>query len=154
MNATIENKPAMRAAGLRHIGPYNTIGEAFSRLGAIAGQAGLYAHPGAAMIAIYHDDPQTVPADELRSDAAIVVPEGVPIPAGLTEQRVPAGRYACTIHAGPYDTLPDTWKKLSREWVPSQGLRIGAPPSYERYINNPMQVAPADLRTEVCVPLA
>lgn len=28
-----------------------------------------------AMIALYHDDPGTVPPDQLRADAAMVVPE-------------------------------------------------------------------------------
>ena len=55
------------------------------------------------MIAIYHDDPETTPQDQLRSDAALVVPEGVTLPEGLAEQHIAGGRYARTLYVGPYD---------------------------------------------------
>lgn len=153
MNVEIQQKPAMRAAGLRHVGPYNQINEAFGRLGEIARRAGLFNHPGAAMIAIYHDDPESTPVDKLRSDAAIVVPENTKIPDGLTERRLPAGRYACTIHIGPYERLPDTWSKLMGEWIPANNLRIVDGESYELYLNDPTTTPKEQLRTEICVPV-
>jgi AraC family transcriptional regulator len=154
MDVTIEQRPALRAAGLRPVGPYDQISEAFGRLGQIAGRAGLFAQPGAAMIAIYHDNPQSTPAAELRSDAAVVVAEDVKLPLELTEQRVDGGRYACTIHVGPYEKLPETWAMLMRQWLPANKLRMADGPSYELYLNNPMQVPPEQLRTQICIPLA
>lgn len=146
-------KPELRAAALRHVGPYNEIGRAFAQLGAIAGPAGLFQHPGAAMIAIYHDAPGTTAPDKLQSDAAVVIPEGVAIPAGLTEQRVRAGRYASTVHEGSYETLGETWGRLMNEWIPANKLRMAPRESYEVYLNDPSQVRPEELRTEICVPV-
>ncbi|MCY1004512.1 AraC family transcriptional regulator [Nannocystis pusilla] len=121
MHVDIETKPALRVATVTHVGPYNRISEAFARLGALAGPAGLFATPAAAMVAIYYDDPEVTPPEQLRSDAGLVVPEGVDLPAGLGEQRLPAGRYARTTHIGPYTQLGDAWSRLMGEWLPRSG---------------------------------
>jgi AraC family transcriptional regulator len=153
MQVDLEQRPAMRAAGVRHIGPYMQINQAFAKLGEIAGPAGLFNHPGAAMIGVYYDDPQSTPADRLRSDAAVVVADGIPIPPGLTELRIPGGRFACTIHRGSYERLGETWSRLMGEWIPAHNLRVADGQSYERYINNPAQVPTEQLETEICVPV-
>src|SRR5262245_12503445 len=90
MDVEIREMPELRVGALRHIGPYNQIGEAFGRLGAIAGAAKLFDKPGAAMVALYHDDPQSTPADQLRSDAGVAVAADAALPPELVEHRVPA----------------------------------------------------------------
>jgi len=154
MTVEIKQMPELRVATVRHVGPYNQISQAFERLAAIAGPAGLFAQPGAAMVGIYHDIPDTTPQDQLRSDAGIVIPEGGPLPDGLAEERLPAGRYACTLHVGPYEQLGDAWARLMGEWLPASGHRIGPAASYEIYHNTPAEVRKEDLRTELCIPLA
>src|SRR5579885_3473187 len=89
MNVTIEEMPSLRVATIPHVGPYNRISEAFQRLGALAGPAGLL-RQGAMMIAIYHDDPEAMPAEQLRSDAGLTVPDDVQLPAEIIEKRLPA----------------------------------------------------------------
>jgi AraC family transcriptional regulator len=153
MNVDITDMPELRVASVRHVGPYNQIPKAFERLGAVAGPAGLLQRAGA-MIAIYYDDPETTPQDQLRSDAALVVPEGADVPAGLVEQHLVAGRYAHTVHVGPYEQLGDVWARFFGEWLPASGNRIGDGVSYEIYVNNPTQVPKEQLRTELYVPLA
>lgn len=154
MDATIKDMPAYRLAAVRHVGPYNQISEAFAKLGAIAGPAGILGHADCLMLAVYHDDPEGTPPDQLRSEAALTVPEGAPLPDGLVELHVPAGRYASTMHKGPYDTLGDTWSRLMGQWIPSKGHRIADTDSYEIYRNNPLQVPKEELLTELFVPLA
>lgn len=155
-NATrveVRDVPEMRVATTRHIGPYAAIPEAFDRLGAVAEAEGLYSIPDTEIVAIYHDDPMTKPEEELRSDAGIVVPEGRTIPATLTEQRIPAGRYATFVHTGPYAELGENWRRFRSEWIPAAGLREGAGPSFERYLNMPGEVPPQELRTELHIPI-
>lgn len=153
MDVEIKDKPEMRVAAVRHVGPYNQIHEAFEQLGRIAGPAGAF-RPGAAMIAIYHDNPESTPQDQLRSDAAISIPPDAPLPAGLTEHRVDGGRYACTEHRGSYETLGDTWQRFMGEWLPASGHRTGSGVSYELYLNNPANTPTPELRTELCIPIA
>lgn len=151
MNATIETMPEMKVATVHHIGPYNQIGEAFARLGPLAGP--LIGMPGTMMVGIYHDDPEGVPAAELRSDAGLVVPPSAHVPAGLATMTIPAGRYAKAIHKGAYDRLGDAWSQLMGVWIPQHDERIGSGVSFEVYRNTPMDAQPEDLVTELYVPL-
>jgi len=154
MEVQITQMSELRVGTVRHIGPYNQIPEAFGRLGAIASGAGLFKYPGVAMLAIYHDDPESVPQDQLRSDAAIAVPDDAPLPAELVEQRLPAGRYARAVHVGPYERLGDAWARFMGEWLPASGQRVGPGVSYEIYTNDPRTVPKEELRTEMYIPLA
>jgi AraC family transcriptional regulator len=154
MNVTIETFPELRVAAVRHVGPYHDIGQAFQRLDALARAGGLTGQPDAFLIGIYLDDPQTTPAAELRSDAGITIAAQAPLPAGLTETRVPAGRYARTTFIGHYAELPDVWARLWREWLPASGQRPAPHPSFEIYRNTPMDTRAEDLRTDLYLPIA
>ncbi len=153
MNVESKTLPPLRVAAVRHVGAYNAISEAFVRLGELAGKAGLLGRPGTQMIALYHDDPDAVPVAELRSDAAVTVPEDAALPPGTTELRIPGGTYASTTHVGPYTGLSDAWAKLMGGWLPSSGCRIGEGPSFEIYRNTPMTAPPEELVTELYVPI-
>ena len=152
MSVEIKMLPAMRLAAVQHTGPYNQIGSAFRELGRIAGPAGLFAHPGAMMMGLYKDDPATTPASQLRSAAGVVIPEGVTIPSGLVEERVAAGRFACGLHVGSYEGLSDAWARFKNELRTSDHQHRPAT-SYEIYLNDPSRVQPADLKTEICIPV-
>jgi AraC family transcriptional regulator len=154
MNVKIEAMPELRVASVRHVGPYNQIPQAFERLGELVDHTDLTGAPGAAMIAIYHDDPEAVPAEQLRSEAALIVPESAVLPAGLAEQRIPRGLYARTIHIGPYELLGDVWARFMGEWLPQSGHRLGHGSSYELYRNTPGQVPTEELWTELYLPIA
>ena len=152
MHADIIDQPAMRVAVVRHRGPYHRIGEAFSKLGEIAGPAGLFG-PNAKMIGIYYDDPDTTREAELRSEAGITVSESVLIPQGLAEVRIPAGRMARATHIGGYEGLNESWARLTGDWLEQSGQRLGDGVSYEIYLNTPMDTPKEKLRTELYIPL-
>jgi len=154
MHVEITEQPERRVGTVRHIGPYNQIPLAFERLGAIASQAGLVGRPGIEMLAIYHDDPETTPLDQLRSDAAVTIPGDIPVPDGLVEQRLPGGRYASTLHTGPYEALGDTWARFMGEWLPSSGKRIWQGVSFEKYLNTPAEVPKEQLQTLLFIPVS
>jgi AraC family transcriptional regulator len=152
MDVIIKDLPELRVATLRHVGAYSQISEAFARLGELAGPAGLI-EASPTMLAIYHDDPETTPAAELRSDAGLVISNEARIPAGMGEQRLQAGRYACTTHIGPYEQLGDVWGRFMGEWLPSSGQRVKDGAAYEIYRNMPGQVPRSELRTELYIPI-
>jgi AraC family transcriptional regulator len=154
MDVDITERPELRVGTIRHIGPYNQIPVAFQRLGMVAGRGGLLGHPAATMLAVYYDDPETTPQEELRSDAGVVIAENARLPEGLVEQRIPGGKYARTVHVGPYEQLGDAWARLMGEWLPASGYRIGPGVTYEVYLNDPSRVAKEELRTELYVPIA
>jgi len=150
MNVEIIELPEMRVATVSHRGAYNQISEAFARLGELAGRAGLFG-PDSAMIGIYHDDPRTTPEAELRSEAALVISPEAVLPAGLNEQRIPAGRYARTTHVGPYEELADLWPRFMGDWLPKSGYRVRGGASFEIYRNMPGLVPKEKLITELYI---
>jgi AraC family transcriptional regulator len=152
MNVELKTLNELRLATVRHVGPYNRISEAFARLGDVVGPAGLIG-PESQMLALYHDDPETTPLAELRSDAAVTVPEGKPIPQELVEQRLPGGLYACVRHVGSYDKLPDVWSRFLGEWLPASQHRMKDGVSFEIYRNTPENAAKDQLVTELYAPL-
>ncbi|WP_394833360.1 AraC family transcriptional regulator [Pendulispora rubella] len=154
MNVTIEEMPEFRLATVRHVGPYHRISEAFARLGALAGPAGLFQGPPPKMLAIYHDDPETTAPENLQSDAGLTVTAGVRVPDGTVEMTIPAGRYAHATHVGPYTELGDAWNRLMGGWLPQSGHRVGDGPTYEVYRNNPTNAAPHELITDLYLPVA
>jgi AraC family transcriptional regulator len=152
MHVDIKTFPELRVGAVHHVGPYTQISKAFERLGGIAGRAGLI-DGSSEMVALYYDDPETTPADQLQSDAAIMLPPDASLPAGLSEQRIPSGQYASTVHTGPYEQLPDAWARFMGEWLPSSDYRLREGASCEVYLNDPMTVAKSELLTELRIPV-
>ena len=107
MDVEITPLPALRVGVVR--GDMAHMQQSWERLMAIAGPAGLMGKPGVAIAAIVPveviTEPASTPPERRRYDAAIVVPEDALLPAGLIEDRVPAGRYARAVYIGPYEGL-------------------------------------------------
>jgi AraC family transcriptional regulator len=152
MQVDIVEQPARRLGTVRHVGPYHGVGQAFGTLGGLLASSGAE-KDATEMLALFHDDPRTVAADTLRSDACVALPDGVPMPAGLVEQRLPAATCASIVHVGPYEQLPAVWAQLG-QWMGTSGRRPAEMPSWEIYLNDPRVTPPSDLRTQLCVPLA
>ena len=154
LQVRIEDMDTLRLAGIPHKGPYIEIGSTFEKTFAFAGGAGLLG-PSMRMIGLYYDDPNSVPARNLNSFAAITLPDGFAgdLPAGLELREMPAGRHAVAIHKGPYADLHVTWDRLFSAWLPQSGEEPDDRPTMEEYLNNPRETPQADFLTAVCLPL-
>jgi hypothetical protein len=75
----------------------------------------------------------------------------VPIPSTLRIERRPAQRVAWLVHHGPYEDEGPTLAALYA-FVAEQGLEPAGPHT-EIYVTDPTRTAPADLRTEIRVPV-
>ncbi|MCV6583955.1 MAG: AraC family transcriptional regulator [Marinibacterium sp.] len=149
---TIRDQAPMHLAALTHTGPYTEIGQAFEELSAIFSARNLWPH-ARGMVGIYYDDPDTVAAADLRSAAAVVVAPGFEMPDNLTPLDLPGGPHAVLPFQGPYAGLHEAYGYLYGSWLSGSGREPADAPSYEIYLNSPMDTAPADLRTEICLPL-
>ena len=144
--------PTLRLAGLRHRGPYIQIGAAFDRLFARAGGRGLIG-PATRMLGIYYDDPQSVPAAALRSDATITVGDEVADDGDVRILTLAGGRHAVVLHRGPYSELERAYAWLYRGWLPQSGHEAADRPCFEEYLNNPRELPPEEWLTAVHLPL-
>ncbi|HKH75009.1 MAG TPA: AraC family transcriptional regulator [Vicinamibacterales bacterium] len=151
-HATIREAPALTVAGLAHSGDYINIGSTFERLMAMAGGQGLLG-PWTRSFGIYYDDPASTPREALRADACVTLPDDKMPGGDLQLREIRGGRYAVTLHVGPYAELhfPYTW--LYGTWLPKSGEEAAHAPSIEEYLNDARVVPPSELRTEIWLPL-
>ena len=146
----ILEQPARRLAALPHTGPYIEIGKGFETLTTLITSRNLWSHAHG-MIGVYYDDPDAVPASELKSHAGIAVDAAMEIAEPLTELLLLGGRYAVMHYQGPYSGLKAAYGHMYGTWLPQSGAELGDQAPIEVYLNSPMDTAPDDLLTDVCV---
>ncbi len=148
---TIRDEPTRRVVGLPHVGEYHLVGKAFESFAALCQTRGLWPHVGASL-AIYYDDPEGTPGRELRSFAGGEF-HGAEVPEGLQERELAGGKVAVVTYKGAYSGISSAYDSLFGNWLPTSGEEPADRPCYEIYLNNPREVAPEELLTEVCLPL-
>jgi AraC family transcriptional regulator len=150
--AVIRQVPTIRVAALPHRGPYMMIGNTFERLSVMAAGLNLFG-PETRSFGIYYDDPAVTPTDAHRADACITVPDGW-TPGGELELReIRGGRYAVTLHVGPYAELEHQYRWLYSTWLEQSGEEPADAPCIEAYLNDARLVPAPELRTEIWLPL-
>ena len=152
MQIDVIERPQMRAAALRHVGPYPQIGPVFDKLVGIAVVSGWFSLPEACTLLMTYDCPDTVPATELRSDAAVVVGPDSVLPVDVDELIIPAGRYVRGVYIGPYSGLADAWTAFSDN-VRAAGYAVEGSTALEMYVSDPRSCPVDELRTELYLPL-
>jgi len=134
-------------------GPFDQIPGAFET---IYGWLQAEGHvPQGMPVAVYLNDPAEVePADALwelwapvERDAAACGPDA----EGLAVRRIPMMTVATTMHQGPYEEVGTAYERLIA-WIAEQGLEIAGPPM-EAYLNDPYEVTPEEILTEVLIPV-
>lgn len=152
MQVDIKKLEPSRVALIRHTGPYQEIGPVFERLLAWADGRDVIG-PEAMVLGRYYDDPDATPAEKLRSEAAVTVGDDVEDDGEITIGELAGGSYAVVRHRGCYSKLIDTYRWVYGQWLPTSGREPGDVPCFEVYLNNPQEVKPEELETDVYVPL-
>lgn len=152
-DVTVRTDEALALVALRLEGPYERIGATFERLNALAAARG-WVDGSTRYFGVYHHDPAGTPEADLRSDACLTAPDGFAGEGELRPLTLAGGRHAVLLHVGPYAELHRAYTWLYREWLPQSGTVPADRPCVEEYLNNPRQVPPTELRTEIWLPLA
>ncbi len=152
MEYSVRETDPMRVVAMRHTGPYPQIGPVFDKLMQTAGPLQI---PIRGAIAIFYMDPGKHAAEELQSDACVVVPGDYTLEAeGLTIRNLPAQFCACAHYVGPYQGLPGAWNEFMGTWFPQSGYTAEESGfSYEQYLNNPMDTPAEKLETNLFLPV-
>ncbi len=146
-------QPAFRLVADSHRGDYQYLGRTVARLHARLALRDLLSEE-VVPIAVLHDDPFLVPEPERRSDIGFVIPETATLPEGFSDVRIAPGRCAVLHFKGPYVGLFEAYQYLYGHWVPNNGVELSDDPIYAIIRDDPRAVAPNDLRTDICLPLA
>jgi AraC family transcriptional regulator len=148
----VETLPPTRCASVAHKGAYLQIDQAMGRLFTALAAQKLMA-PDQAMLAVFFDDPDLVSVEALRSRACSPVAEGVPLAPPLEETVLHGGLYARLRYRGPYADMKGAYRWLLGVWLPQSGYEPDDHAIFEAYLNNPQRVAPAELMTDIHLPL-
>jgi AraC family transcriptional regulator len=132
-------------------GPITDIGTVISRfMQAMQGQ-NLFPSVRGPMIGVYYNSPaDTKPAD-LEWEVGFPVAEGTTAQPPLAVKNWKFMSVAVAVHKGAYAKTGDTIQRLLN-WISEKGYVV-AGPTLERYLNNPMQVKPEELLTEILIPV-
>lgn len=105
---------------------------------------------------ICHETPrEAVKANEqATADVEVVVPIGKVVKGegDITCYELPGGWMARIVHKGPYEKSAPAYKKLF-EWIAQNHKKV-AGPIREVYLNDPKQVPPEEILTEIYAPIA
>jgi len=90
---------------------------------------------------------------ENNADLEVAIPVAGRIPArsDLKPNTLPGAKMAKIVHKGPYEKVGETYTKLF-EWMAQNGKQAKGP-YREIYLNNPMEVPPEELLTEIHAPI-
>jgi AraC family transcriptional regulator len=143
----------VRLAGVEHTGSYMLIGRAFETAYAHASAQG-WVSAATRWIAEYRDDPFLIRESQLSSRAGLSLPDGTRAAPPLVGFEVDGGTCAVLRHRGPYATMRAAYQWLYGTWLVESGRTPADRPVFEEYLNNPRETAPADLLTDICLPLA
>jgi effector-binding domain-containing protein len=145
--------------GAREVGPYAKIKELLSKIFPYAMARGAEITGPPMFLCHEATKEKAMQADkEGNADVEVCVPvkervetdaEGGEI--GIASYEIPGGKFAKTIHKGPYEECEKTYEELYT-WINEKGYTISGPVR-ECYLNDPNEVAPEEIQTEIYAPI-
>jgi AraC family transcriptional regulator len=148
----IQTLPERVLHGFAHKGDYMKISNQFEKVFGTLATANQLPHMRG-MAGVYYDDPGSIAQDELRSFAGVFLAEGADVPEAFDQHPVSGGRCVVMHYKGPYSAVKAAYDWLYGEWLPKSGEEVADAPPFEVYLNTPEDTAPADLLTDIHLPL-
>lgn len=138
--------PAQRLHALRHQGSFATIPHTHRRLRLQAGGRVISDRWGASF-----NEPED--SASFMYYAAVASPDPWPEDAEVQMLDIPGGCYAVHRLAGPYSQINAAVRALYVRWLPASGYEPDDRPTLEHYLNSTRKVSPAELRTDLLIPI-
>lgn len=153
MTIDIVSLRPIKLLAIRNVGAYEELNAAYSRLFELVTQQ-LPVENIVGLYGIQFDDPRFTPPTECRAVCAVDVGEqGAAI--GELEALVVGGRQHLRLrHNGSYDNLADSVDALYAFALASLDADLADAPPLIHFLDDPEQVAEADLRCDLYLPLA
>ncbi|BDG83999.1 MULTISPECIES: DNA gyrase inhibitor SbmC [Citrobacter] len=90
-------------------------------------------------IAVYYDNPDEVPAEKLRCDTVVSVPDNFTIPKnseGVILTEIAGGQYATAVARVENHDFATPWYQFFNSLLQDNHYQIAAKPCFEVYLNN------------------
>lgn len=154
METRVVTMPDQSGAGILHVGPFDSLGADFDRLGAWMSQhrADLRGAPRC----VYLDDPQATPAEQLRTWVAVPVADSLVLidqDSPVVACPFPGGQYLVGVHRGSYAGLAGAWAQLIAVMASGGHQPDWTRPGSEIYLSDPSTTPEDELLTELYQPI-
>ncbi|MDD1656549.1 MAG: GyrI-like domain-containing protein [Methanomicrobiales archaeon] len=151
---TLLSIPEQQVLGMRRRGHYRMIPELLVAIITYAMKNGT-AIAGPPTFVCHETSPEAVMAANQAGTADVEVAwpvAGAVKGAGeIRAYMLPGGKMARILHHGPYEACEPTYRQLFT-WIGEQGLQITGP-IREMYLNDPREVPPDQILTEILAPV-
>jgi AraC family transcriptional regulator len=107
--------------------------------------------PAGPFMGVYYNNPRKVKPEELKWDIGFQVSSDVKVGPPLKKKEFTKKTAAVYLYIGPYEKMGAAYDKVFK-YAEDNGYKI-LWPTYDKYLNNAMQVKPEELKTQVIVPL-
>lgn len=151
MKVILRRIKPIRAAYLRHVGPYEDTKKTWSELTAQL-SADKQIDRRSVFIGIGHDNPSTVPAEELRYDACVKVDEAYEPKKPVELQTIPGGDYAVVKNC-PVGKIKDAFQFLYGKWLARSWRELRLEPGFLVHVDAHAAVKPEKRRVDIYMPL-
>ncbi|MDD8025396.1 MAG: GyrI-like domain-containing protein [Acidobacteriota bacterium] len=148
----VKEMPEMTVAYVRHIGPFQGMGEAFQKLMQWAGPRGLLRFPQTKVLGVYHDNPHITETDKLRSDACITVSPEAKVEGEIGKMAIPGGLFAVAHAEIAPDEFGQAWDAMV-DWMAGSGYQPDDRICYELYLNEPQNHPEGKFIIDICEPI-
>ncbi len=137
MEFKIQQVPEQTVAGFHMVGPWErTVHQGFEQLALWVKSHNV---TGSEWLAVYYDNPEEVPAEKLRCDTVLRVPEDFVVPQtseGVIVTRVEGGEYAVARARVDDNDFASPWKRFFSSLAADDRYQMTARPCFERYLND------------------
>jgi AraC family transcriptional regulator len=100
------------------------------------------------------DEAGMVPDEQARYRGGFLYAGRLPLMSEDVQHfTIPSGRWAVSLHRGSYETCWQSWNRMYRDWLPASGYCARDAAPFEMYLNHPKQTPPAELQTEIWIPI-
>jgi effector-binding domain-containing protein len=154
MEVEVVDVPDQLVLGTRQTGKYEIIAQLIPKVfeHAVAKGAQIVGPPTFVCHEMSADDAKRAD-EEGNADVEIVVPIASEIEGtdDIKCYTLPGGKMAKIVYKGPFDQISPTYEKLFA-WIGENG-KIIVGPTREVYLNDPREVPPEELMTEIYAPI-
>ncbi|POT59564.1 DNA gyrase inhibitor SbmC [Citrobacter amalonaticus] len=152
MNYEIKQADRRTTAGFHLVGPWEqTVKQGFEQLMMWVGNKQIVPQE---WIAVYYDNPDEVPAEKLRCDTVVSVPDDFVIPEnseGVTRGEIAGGQYAVAIARVENHDFATPWHAFFNSLMEDSQYQMSMKPCFEVYLNDGSKDGYWDLEMYIAV---
>lgn len=148
-NPALKEVPGYWYAYMDFTGPYTNMEKEINTFMGEFFKQGLI--PAGPAVSAYYNSPREVKPEELKWAFGFTVPKDVVVKEPLKLVEVKGVEAVVYLHVGSYDKLSEA-AGIALKFVEDNRYEI-VWPTYEFYLNNPDQVAPEALETQLVIPV-